>query len=49
MKLTPEDKAFLAHLLSTLNVNPLQADAEQVISLVRSLMQKVSTYVVEGE
>ena len=41
IELTPEEHALLARLVSTLTVNPIQPDAEKVVSLVKSIAIKL--------
>lgn len=41
VELTPEEHAFLARLVSNLTVNPMQPDAEKVVSLVKSIAVKL--------
>jgi len=41
MELTTEEKAFLTNLLQQVNIRPAQPDAEQVVTLVKSILIKL--------
>ena len=41
MDLTREEKEFIRTLLGQLNIRPAQPDAEEVVHLVRSILQKI--------
>jgi len=41
LELTREEKDFIRNLLGQLQIRPAQPDAEEVVRLVRSILQKI--------